>query len=75
MFAQDTDVCREEASPTLLQAKGSIDRNWVLLDSQSTVDLFYNSKLLVNVRKVSYDLSINCNNGRIKTNMMGDLPG
>ena len=26
-FGQHTDVCREEASPILSQAKGSIDRN------------------------------------------------
>ena len=27
IFGQDTDVCREEASPILSQAKGSIDMN------------------------------------------------
>ena len=45
------------------------------MDSQSTVDLFCNSKLLVNVRSVAYHLNINCNAGKVRKNMMGDLPG
>ena len=41
--------------------KRKIDRYWVLLDSQSTVDLFCNSKLLKNIRPVGNELVVRCN--------------
>eukprot|EP00957_Ditylum_brightwellii_P010624 804441-Ditylum_brightwellii.AAC.1 len=34
--------------------RGKIDPNWVLLDSQSTVNVFSNPALLVNIRKASH---------------------
>eukprot|EP00957_Ditylum_brightwellii_P088698 6754818-Ditylum_brightwellii.AAC.1 len=65
------------AANHLLQqsALGSkIDPNWVLLDSQSTVNVFSNPVLLVNIRKASHTLNIYCTAGKSSTDMIGDLP-
>jgi len=32
-----------------IQDKGGIPRNWILLDSQSTIDIFSNASLLMNI--------------------------
>ena len=38
----------------LKQSKGSaVSKDWILLDSQSTVNVFYNSRFLRNIRKVN----------------------
>jgi N-acetylmuramoyl-L-alanine amidase len=38
-------------------------------------DVFYNKKLLQNVRKSDTYMDIHCNAGVTSTNMVGDLPG
>ena len=57
------------------QSKRNINKDWVLLDSQSTIDLFCNTSLLTNIRVVSDHLNIFCNAGSASTNMVGDLKG
>ena len=47
----------------------------VLLDNQSTVDVFYNKDLLNNIREVETQMNIHCNAGVNTTNLAGDLPG
>ena len=59
----------------LPQHKGRINVNWILLDSQSTIDMFYNRKLLKNIRKSEETIDIHCNAGVTTTNMVGDLDG
>ena len=57
------------------QANSEIPRTWVLLDSQSTVDVFCNPGLLQNIRKTPEGMRIHCNAGSRHTNLIGDLPG
>ena len=60
----------------LKQSKGSaVSKDWILLDSQSTVDVFYNARLLQNIRKVNRTLDIHCNAGVASTDMVGGIPG
>jgi hypothetical protein len=53
-----------------------IPRSWILLDNQSTVDVFHNESLLkrTRVRKNGHK-DIHCNAGVTSTNLVGDLPG
>jgi hypothetical protein len=52
-----------------------VPRSWILLDNQSTVDVFSNRDLLVNIRKAQNVCKISCNAGVVVTDQIGDLPG
>jgi len=43
--------------------KAGIPESWILLDSQSTVDVFMNKKLLKNICNAKKRLSLHCNAG------------
>ena len=55
----------------------AVPLTWLLLDSQSTVDLIANEKILVNISTVqSKDaICVHCNSGAKIVNRVGDLPG
>jgi len=55
--------------------KAGIPDSWILLDSQSTVDVFKNKKLLKNIHDAKKALSLHCNAGIATVNKIGDLPG
>ena len=56
------------------QANGEILKTWILLDSQSMVDIFCNPHLLKNIRRTSEGMRVHCNAGSHLTNLIGDLP-
>jgi hypothetical protein len=53
----------------------NITETWILLDSQSTIDVFANRNLLKNIRKSEKPMIIHCTAGVVQTHLIGTLPG
>ena len=51
-----------------------IDKNWTLLDSQSTVSVFKNPAMLANIRRSPHVLRALTNGGHQDSNLIGDFP-
>ena len=81
MFAQPSATMKDEDDEEidynhiLEKSKGAVDRLWVLLDNQSTVNVFFNERLLQNIRTVKRKLTIYSTGGKSVTRQVGDLPG
>ena len=56
-------------------SKNLILKTWILLDSQSTVDVISNGDLLTKIHQVKTTLRIRCNAGMKTTNFRGHLSG
>jgi hypothetical protein len=67
--------CHQEAINCKLGEDGKVPSIWILLDNQSTIDVFYNKAILTNIRRVPTKMRIHCNAGISTTNMVGDLAG
>jgi hypothetical protein len=63
---------KDDAGFMFSQAE-SIPKSWILLDSQSTVDLFCNDSLLKNIQRVDTVMKVKCNAGTRSINLIGDL--
>ena len=60
----------------LSQSRGKqINKDWLLLDNQSTVHVICNRSMLANVRKIDKSMYIHCNAGVASTNLVGELNG
>ena len=55
---------------TFHQEEQVLTKSWILLDNQSTVDVFCNRRLLTNVREIDKVMNIRCNAGVTRTNMV-----
>jgi hypothetical protein len=60
-------------SVVLNQPSRAVSKAWILLNNQSTVNVFYNKDLLRNVRKLNTHMDIHCNAGVMSTKLIGDL--
>ncbi len=73
----DVDDDDEDGENLFLQykkpKKGVVDKNYLLLDNQSTVNQVANSNLLKNIRKDKKPIVVHCNAGLMKTNLIGEL--
>jgi hypothetical protein len=52
---------------------GVVNKNWVLLDSQSTADQVANPGLLTNIRKAKNPVTIHCNAGSTYSALEGEF--
>ena len=57
------------------KVNAAVGENMILLDNQSTRNVFYAGRLLSNIRTVNHSLTICSNTGSTKTAYMGGLPG
>ena len=58
-----------------LSSNKNIPDTWILLDSQSTIDVFSNENLLTSIKKATTTMYIRCNAGIKSTNLQGHLSG
>ena len=78
MEMEDNDtsfVFAQDLRNVEVQHGGHLPLEWILLDNQSTVDVFTNCHLLKNICRSKTNMFIHCTTGVAKTNMIGDLPG
>jgi hypothetical protein len=53
----------------------NIPVNWILLDSQSTIDVFQCGELLCDIHQSATSMDIHSNSGMTTTNLVGEYPG
>jgi hypothetical protein len=79
LLADQADGAQEGANGAgfvFSQSRGlRIPRSWLLLDNQSTVDVFCNADMLVDIHTADRRMYIRCNAGTRWTDQQGHLPG
>jgi Zinc knuckle len=72
----DSGECNHVSSTmqfTLTNVSHQIPSTWILLDNQSTIDVFSNKDLLSNIHNCNRVMNIHCNAGVKQTSKMGTL--
>lgn len=72
MFIHNSD---DRMDQTAVSNKGPIPSTWMLLDSQSTIDVFSNRDMLRDIHPTKTTMHIKCNAGSRSTNLRGYLSG
>jgi hypothetical protein len=75
LLIQGMEELVTEESFQFAQVDGRLPKSWVLLDSQSTVNIFYNKDLLKDIKVTNRCMRVHCNVGWTVTNLIGRLPG
>ena len=75
VFYQTTAGTAVDNQHALSQSGGHINTTWVLLDNQSTVDIFSNRRLLKNIRKFDRGLELFSTGEQTTTYLQWDLLG
>jgi hypothetical protein len=75
LLIQGIEDLTTEESYQFAQVEGQLPKTWILLDNQSTVNIFYNKDLLEDVKTTRCCMHIRCNAGWSMMNMIGRLPG
>ncbi len=70
---EDSDEDKEENLLVQHKTKGVVNKNYLLLDSQSTANQIVNPDLLTNIRKSQKQIVVHCNAGKTKTDLEGKL--
>eukprot|EP00536_Pseudo-nitzschia_multiseries_P010890 jgi/Psemu1/27327/gm1.27327_g len=75
----EDDDKHEDVQQLFIQSKseGGVDLNWILLNSESSLNLIANPKLVNNIRVAPNGnfMNIHSNSGVSQTNLIADLPG
>jgi hypothetical protein len=70
---EDSDKDKGENIFMQHKTKGVVNKNYLLLDNQSTVNQIANPDLLTNIRKSQRPIAVHCNAGKTKTDLEGEL--
>jgi hypothetical protein len=75
LLMQGTKELQTNESFQFTQMDGRLPSTWILLDNQSTVNIFCNQALLCNIKAANRCMSVRCNAGWMVMNLIGHFPG
>jgi hypothetical protein len=70
---QEEDLDEGDNIHVQKEERGIVNKNYILLNNQSTVNQIANPKLLMNIRKASKPITVHCNARSTGTDLEGEL--